>query len=91
MGVMGSIKKAVTPTLIQHGRNDGRVPFANGMELFRGLKDAGVETELVIYEDTGHVISRPKERVAAMEHDIRWFDAYLFGDRESPDLSLADR
>ena len=90
-GAMGSIKNAVTPTLIQHGRNDNRVPFANGMEFFRGLKDVGVETELVIYEDTGHVISRPKERVAAMQHNARWFDAYLFGDRESPNLDLDGR
>ncbi|GAB5482335.1 MAG: S9 family peptidase [Parasphingorhabdus sp.] len=88
-GAMGSIKNAVTPTLIQHGRNDSRVPFANGMEFFRGLKDVGVETELVIYEDTGHVISRPKERMAAMEHNARWFDAYLFGDRDAANLDLS--
>ncbi|MEP2100982.1 MAG: prolyl oligopeptidase family serine peptidase [Parasphingorhabdus sp.] len=90
-GAMGSIKNAVTPTLIQHGRDDNRVPFANGMEFFRGLKDVGVETELVIYENTGHVISRPKEWMAAMEHNIRWFDVHLFGDRKNPDLDLADR
>lgn len=90
-GAMESIKRAVTPTLIQHGRDDNRVPFANGMEFFRGLKDVGVETELVIYEDTGHVISRPKEWMAAMEHNIRWFDTHLFGDRDSPDLGLVGR
>ncbi len=84
----GSIKNAVTPTLIQHGRDDGRVPFANGMKLFRGLKDAGVETQLVIFENTGHVISRPKERLAAMTQNVRWFDTHLFGDRSSPDLDL---
>ncbi|GAA0476984.1 S9 family peptidase [Parasphingorhabdus litoris] len=88
-GAMGSIKNAVTPTLIQHGRDDNRVPFANGMEFFRGLKDVGVETELVIYEDTGHVISRPKERVAAMEHNARWFDKHLFGDRDDANLDLS--
>lgn len=88
-GAMGWIKNAVTPTLIQHGREDNRVPFANGMEFFRGLKDAGVETELVVYEDTGHVISRPKERLAAMKHNARWFDKYLFGDRDDANLDLS--
>lgn len=90
VGAMGSITQAVTPTLIQHGRDDGRVPFANGMELYRGLKGNGVATELVVFENTGHVISRPKERLAAMEQNVRWFDAYLFGDRDSPDLDLTD-
>ncbi len=87
-GAMGSIKNAVTPTLIQHGSDDGRVPFANGMQLYRGLKDAGVTTELVIYGNTGHVISRPKERLAAMKHNIRWFDKHLFGDRDETGLDL---
>ncbi len=87
-GAMAHVKNAVTPTLIQHGRGDGRVPFANGLQLYRGLKDAGVETELVIFENTGHVISRPKERLAALEQNVRWFDNYLFQDRESPDLDL---
>lgn len=90
-GAMARIKNAVTPTLIQHGRQDGRVPFANGMQLYRGLKDTGVNTELVIFEDTGHVISRPKEWRAALEQNARWFDAYLFGDRGAPDLDLIDR
>ena len=67
------------------------VPFANGMELYRGLKDAGVQTELVVIENTGHVISRPKERRAAMQQNIRWFDTHLFGDRDTPDLDLVDR
>lgn len=88
---MGSIRDAVTLTLIQHGREDGRVPFANGMELFRGLKGVGVETELVVFESTGHIISRPRERLAAMEQNVRWFDKHLFEDRESADLDLADQ
>lgn len=87
---MELITNAVTPTLIQHGREDGRVPFANGMELYRGLKGNGVTTELAVFENTGHVISRPKERLAAMEQNVRWFDAYLFEDRASPDIDLLD-
>lgn len=82
---------AVTPTLIQqHGRDDSRVSFANGMELYRGLKGNGVETELVTFENTGHVISRPKERLAAMEQKVCCFDAYLFEDRVAPDIDLLD-
>lgn len=85
---MTYINNAATPTLIQHGRQDGRVPFANGMELYRGLKNAGVDTHLAVFENTGHVISKPKERLAAMEQNARWFDYYLFEDRAIRDIEL---
>ena len=41
------INTACTPTLIQHGDNDKRVPVPNAYELFRALKDIEVESELI--------------------------------------------
>src|SRR5262245_37943582 len=38
---MSYIQKAKTPTLIQHGENDKRVPIANAYELRQGLEDRG--------------------------------------------------
>lgn len=35
--------KAKTPTLIQHGEFDRRVPIANAYELRQGLDDRGVK------------------------------------------------
>lgn len=85
---MTTIGNASTPTLIQHGRDDHRVTLVNAMEFHRGLRAAGVETRLIIYEGTGHVIGRPKERLAANEHNRRWFDAYLWDGGDAPDLTL---
>ena len=75
---MTHILDASTPTLIQHGENDRRVPIPNAYELYQGLQDVGVETKLIVYEDFGHGISRPKERLAAVWHNWQWFGKYIW-------------
>ncbi len=77
---MTYILDASTPTLIQHGENDQRVPIPNAYELYQGLQDVGVETKLIVYEDFGHGISRPKERLAAVWHNWQWFGKYIWDD-----------
>lgn len=75
---MTNINNASTPTLIQHGEFDKRVPPANAYELFQGLQDKGVETKLIIYKGFGHGINKPKERLAAMWHNWQWFGKYIW-------------
>lgn len=77
---MTNINKADTPTLIQHGENDRRVPIANAYELFQGLQDVGVETKLIVYKGFGHGINKPKERLAATWHNWQWFGKYIWGE-----------
>lgn len=77
---MTNINKAATPTLIQHGELDKRVPVANAFELFQGLKDKGIETELIIYKGFGHGINKPKERLAATWHNWKWFGKYIWNE-----------
>lgn len=77
---MTNINYAKTPTLIQHGEFDRRVPTPNGYELFQGLQDVGVETKLIIYKGFGHGITKPKERLAAMWHNWQWFGKYIWNE-----------
>ena len=77
---MTYINDAKTPTLIQHGEFDRRVPVPNAYELYQGLQDVGVPVELVIYKGFGHGISKPKERLAATWHNWVWFNKYLWGE-----------
>ena len=77
--------KAKTPTLIQHGENDRRVPIPNAYELRQGLEDVGVPVEMVVYNGYGHGITKPKSQRAVMWHNLAWFGHYLFGD-ELPEL-----
>ncbi len=75
---MTYILDASTPTLIQHGENDQRVPIPNAYELYQGLQDVGVDTKLIVYKDFGHGISKPKERLAAVWHNWQWFAKYIW-------------
>jgi len=77
---MTNINNASTPTLIQHGEFDRRVPVANAYELLQGLQDVGVESKLVIYKGFGHGINKPKERLAATWHNWQWFAKYIWGE-----------
>lgn len=77
---MHYIREAKTPTLIQHGEYDRRVPIPNAYELFQGLEDVGVEVRLVVYKGFGHGIDKPKERLAAVWHNWQWFAKHLWGE-----------
>ncbi|HZH95923.1 MAG TPA: S9 family peptidase [Flavisolibacter sp.] len=79
---MTNINKATTPTLIQHGELDKRVPIPNDYELYRGLQDRGVPSKLIVYKGFGHGINKPKERLAAVWHNWQWFNKYVFGETE---------
>ena len=81
------IKQAKTPTLIQHGATDQRVPLPNAYELYQGLLDNKVPTKLIVYQGfggIGHGPSKPKSHRATMEHNIEWFDQYLFQSATKP-------
>jgi dipeptidyl aminopeptidase/acylaminoacyl peptidase len=77
---MTTINEASTPTLIQHGEFDQRVPIANAYELVQGLRDNDVPAKLIVYKGFGHGISKPKERLAALWHNWAWFGEYVWGD-----------
>lgn len=77
---MTYIRQAATPTLIQHGEFDRRVPIPNGYELRQGLEDQKVPVEMVVYKGYGHGITKPKSMRAVMRHNLDWFNHYLFGD-----------
>jgi len=81
------IAHAKTPTLIQHGGADHRVPLPNAFELRQGLEDHGVPVKMVIYDGFGHPINKPKQQRAVMEENENWFDHYLWGDPLAPALT----
>jgi dipeptidyl aminopeptidase/acylaminoacyl peptidase len=74
------LKTAKTPTLIQQGGSDKRVPVADSFELRQGLEDMGVPVKLVIYDGFGHPINKPKQQRAVMEENENWFDHYIWGE-----------
>jgi len=87
---MTNINKASTPTLIQHGEFDKRVPIPNAYELYRGLQDRKIPSKLIVYKGFGHGITKPKERLAAVWHNWQWFNHYVFGEKEET-MALDDK
>jgi dipeptidyl aminopeptidase/acylaminoacyl peptidase len=82
-----TVRQARTPTLIQHGSNDPRVPLANAFELYRGLQDQHVDSRLIIYPGFGHIIDKPKSALALMQANLDWFSHYLWNEpfpKDSP-------
>jgi len=76
--------KAKTPTLIQHGENDRRVPIPNAYELRQALEDRGVPVKMVVYKGFGHGITKPKQQRAVMEENEKWFAQYIWGEKPEP-------
>ena len=75
---MTYIKQAHTPTLIQHGDQDTRVPIPNAFQLYQGLRDQNVPVQLSIFKGFGHGINKPKANRALMQQNLDWFTRYLW-------------
>ena len=71
------IRNCRTPTLLLHGINDRGVPVGQAYEFYRGLKDVGVETELVIYPREGHNIQEYAHQLDVQKRVVAWFDKHL--------------
>jgi len=65
------IENATTPTLILHGEQDDRVPFAQSILLYRALKDLGVPCEFYAYPREPH---GPREPAHTVDYLTRWGD-----------------
>jgi dipeptidyl aminopeptidase/acylaminoacyl peptidase len=74
---MFNIKGVSTPTLIQHGEADVRVPISQGYEFYNALKQQGVTTRMIVLPRQPHGPNEPRMQLAAMQSNLDWFDKYL--------------
>ncbi|MCA9958726.1 MAG: S9 family peptidase, partial [Anaerolineales bacterium] len=77
---MKYIGNCTTPTLIIHSQMDQRVAQEQGEQVYVALKTLGVDTELVLFPDEPHGLSRngrTDRRIVRLNHILRWFDKYL--------------
>ncbi|HFK1513233.1 S9 family peptidase [Bacillus paranthracis] len=77
---MTYIKLACTPTLIQHGEKDARIPITNAYELYEGLRDMEVDAELIIFKGMAYSSDQPGIHVAIMKQNLMWFSHYILGE-----------
>jgi dipeptidyl aminopeptidase/acylaminoacyl peptidase len=71
------VKQVKTPTLMYVGERDIECPPAQSMEFWHALKELGVPTTLVIYQDEGHELQIPEHLRDVDSRMVAWFDKYL--------------
>lgn len=74
---MFNVKGVSTPTMIQHGEADVRVPISQGYEFYNALKTQGVPTRMLVLPRQPHGPTEPKMQLAAMNSNLEWFEKYL--------------
>jgi dipeptidyl aminopeptidase/acylaminoacyl peptidase len=83
---MFNVKGVTTPTLIQHGEADDRVPISQSYEFYNALKRQGVTTRFTVYPRQPHAFTEPKMTLDAARANLAWFDRFVLG-RSTPTSS----
>ena len=74
---MFNVKGVTTPTMIQQGDADVRVPISQGYEFYNALKSQGVATRMLVLPRQPHGPTEPKMQLAAMKANLEWFEKYI--------------
>ncbi|XP_073266827.1 acylamino-acid-releasing enzyme-like isoform X2 [Populus alba] len=70
------ISKVKTPTIFVLGAQDLRVPFSNGLQYARALKERGVEVKIIMFPNDVHAIERPQSDYEGFLNIAVWFNKY---------------
>lgn len=66
-----------TPTLFVGGQSDFNVPIIGSEQMYQALRTLKVPTQLVIYPEQHHLLTRPSYIHDRLERYVAWFDKYL--------------
>jgi dipeptidyl aminopeptidase/acylaminoacyl peptidase len=69
--------KARTPTLLTAGAKDRCTPAGQAREFYQALIGHGVDSELVIYPEEGHGVSRFPAVTDYLTRLVTWFERYM--------------
>ncbi len=73
-----------TPTLFLGGERDFNVPVQGGQQMYQALRSLGIDTQLIIYPNENHGISRPSYVRDRYERYLAWYDKYIKGVSPAP-------
>ncbi len=76
---MFNMKGVVTPTLVQHGEADERVPISQGYEFYNALRVQNVPTRMIVLPRMPHGPNEPKMVLKAKQTNLEWFEKYVGG------------
>ena len=66
-----------TPILVIHGEKDYRILASQGMMAFNAAKIKGIPTEMLIYPNENHWVTKPQNSVLWQRVFFRWLDKWL--------------
>ena len=66
-----------TPTLFLCGMKDFNVPLAGVEQMYQALRSLNVETQLVLYPDQFHSLTRPSYQRDRLERFLAWWNRWL--------------
>lgn len=69
--------KIKTPTLFLGGEKDMNVPITGSEQMYMALKSQGIDTQLIVYPDQFHAITRPSYQKDRLERYLAWYAKYL--------------
>jgi len=80
------VTRISTPTLFLGGDQDFNVPLIGGEQMYQALRVRNIPTQLVIYPEQFHGLTRPSFKVDRLRRYLDWYAKYL-----GPELSTAAR
>lgn len=70
-------KGVTTPTLVQHGEADVRVPVSQGYEFYNAVKQQGTPAEMLVLPRQPHGPNEPRMILKIMQTNLDWFEKHL--------------
>jgi dipeptidyl aminopeptidase/acylaminoacyl peptidase len=59
------------------GEKDFNVPLLNSEQMYQALRSLGRDTQLIIYPEQFHGLTRPSYKQDRFERYLSWYDKYL--------------
>jgi dipeptidyl aminopeptidase/acylaminoacyl peptidase len=81
--------KIKTPTLFLGGEKDFNVPVQGGQQMYQALRSLNIDTQLVIYPNEFHGITRPSYVRDRYERYLAWYESHING--KKPAASTAQQ
>jgi dipeptidyl aminopeptidase/acylaminoacyl peptidase len=69
--------KIKTPVLFMSGLKDFNVPTIGSEQMYEALRTQGIPTELILYPNQFHGLTKPSYQVDRLQRYVDWYDKYL--------------
>ncbi|MDR6941321.1 S9 family peptidase [Mucilaginibacter pocheonensis] len=69
--------KIKTPVMFMSGLRDFNVPTIGSEQMYQALRSQGIPTELILYPNQFHGLTKPSYQVDRLQRYIEWYSKYL--------------